>query len=106
MVCRQSRRDDPTSPLPSFDSLTVIRPSLRDLSAFSPEAFAFAFVFDFLTILLTLWLEAIPYGELDPEQARDVIDAILEHKEWNVNRANQLEYGLSRPAPEAGQHTT
>ena len=90
--------------VPPFESITTIRPSMRDLKAFSSLSFAFAFIFDFLTILLTFWLEAIPYGELGHSDSSEAADALLTFREWNINRANHLEFGLARSESEYNQN--
>jgi hypothetical protein len=87
-------------PLPAADDFRTIRPSPADLSQFSLVAFCLAVLVDLFTVLLTWWLESVPFGNLPPHVVPSVLEALLSFNDYELNRGNQLEFSLRRTGEE------
>jgi ABC-type multidrug transport system fused ATPase/permease subunit len=82
--------------IPPRKSYETVRPSPTDLSQFSPVAFSLAMLVDLFTVLLTWWLESVPFGGLRPEQVQPAFDALWEFPEWTINRNGHFEFRLTQ----------
>jgi len=83
-----------------WDEYNRMIPSIPDLAEISPVAVALAVLMDLFTVFLTFWLEAVPYGRVNPEESDIAVEELMGFMDWRVNHNNAFEFRLGKSEAE------
>jgi hypothetical protein len=74
------------------------------LKQLSFASLALAILVDLFTVLLTWWLETVPFGDLAAAEVSPALAAIRQFTVWRLNRNGQFEFEITQTDEERYVH--
>jgi len=95
----------PTPNLIGFQEYVQVIPSLQSLDKISWLPLFLAILVDFLTFILSYWLEHYSFGSIKKIDRDRLVEQLLSFNQWGINNRNQFELRLPKTESERAANT-